>query len=499
MFRKIAKVAGLVVVALLMAGGVAYLFGLRVVLDGGGTPHLAFLPSEAARADELARHREAQRAAADAAPTQATPAPAASGTEPGIAPPAVSPAVHAAATGGLTPARTAAAPYWTDFRGPRRDGHYAEASILTAWPSGTLTPLWKQPVGGGYASFVIARGRAFTIEQRAGEEVAAAYDVSTGRELWTNAWPAAFRELMGGDGPRATPTWADGLVYVLGATGELRCVGEETGTVVWRTNILTDAGATNLPWGMAASPLIVDNTVVVLPGGPNGKSVVAYERRTGERAWSALGDAQAYASPMLATVAGVRQILVFTATRLVGLSPDRGDLLWEYPWTTQYGVNAGQPLLVGDNRVFISTGYGTGAAMVEIGGAAQGRLSVREVWRTTRMKNQFTSSVLHDGFIYGLDESILACLDAATGELKWKGGRYGYGQVLLASGHLIVLTEDGDLALVRATPERHQEIARVPVLDGKTWNHPAMADGILLVRNIHQMAAFDLRAQRPQR
>jgi outer membrane protein assembly factor BamB len=493
MIRRVARVAGIVVVALLMAGGVAYLFGLRVVRDGGGTKHLAFLPSDAARADTLARHREGQRAAAGAAAKQATPARAAPGQEPGNEPPAVSPAVPAIATEGLPPARTATAPYWTDFRGPRRDGHYADTSILTAWPSGTLTPLWKQPVGGGYASFVIARGRAFTIEQRAGEEVAAAYDVATGRELWTNAWPAAFRERMGGDGPRATPTWADGLVYVLGATGELRCVGEETGTVVWRTNILTDAGATNLQWGMAASPLIVDNTVVVLPGGPNGTSVVAYQRRTGKRAWSALGDPQAYAAPMLATVAGVRQILVFTATRLVGLSPDRGDVLWEYPWTTQYGVNAGQPLVVGDNRVFVSTGYGTGAAMVEVGGA-QGRLSVREVWRTTRMKNQFTSSVLHDGFIYGLDESILACLDAATGELKWKGGRYGYGQVLLASGHLIVLTEDGDLALVRATPERHQEIARFPVLEGKTWNHPAMADGILLVRNINQMAAFDLRA-----
>jgi outer membrane protein assembly factor BamB len=195
---------------------------------------------------------------------------------------------------------------------------------------------------------------------------------------------------------------------------------------------------------------------------------------------------------MLVTVAGVRQMLVFSGTRLMGLSLDRGDVLWEFPWTTQYGVNAGQPLVVGDNRVFISTGYGAGAALVEIA-AAVGRLSAREVWRTNRMKNQFTSSLLHEGFIYGLDEAILACLDAATGELKWKGGRYGYGQVLLASGHLIVLTEDGDLALVRATPERHQELARFPVFEGKTWNHPAMAAGILLVRNINEMAAFDLR------
>jgi outer membrane protein assembly factor BamB len=195
---------------------------------------------------------------------------------------------------------------------------------------------------------------------------------------------------------------------------------------------------------------------------------------------------------VLVTLAGVRQILVFSASRLMGITPNRGEVLWEYPWTTQNGVNAGQPLVIGDSRVFISTGYGTGAAVVEVS-AADGRLFAREIWRNILMKNRFTSSVLQDGFIYGLDESILACLDAATGELKWKGGRYGYGQVLLASGHLIVLSEDGDLALVRATPDRHQEVVRFPVLEGKTWSHPAMADGYLLVRNINEMAAFDLR------
>ena len=265
---------------------------------------------------------------------------------------------------------------------------------------------------------------------------------------------------------------------------------------MWRTNILEDSGATNLQWGMSAAPLVVDDTVVVLPGGTNGskgQSVVAYDRRTGKRAWSALNDQQAYASPMLVTLAGVRQILVFSASRVMGLTPDRGAVLWEYPWKTDYDVNAGQPIVIGDNRVFVSSGYGGGAAVVELTRSGSGDFQVREVWRNIRMKNQFTSSVLHDGFIYGLDESILACLDAATGELKWKGGRYGYGQVILASGHLIVLGEEGDLVLVRATPDRHQELARFPALEGKTWNHPAMSDGILLVRNINEMAAFDLR------
>lgn len=483
MLLKILKYGALTLVTLIAVGVVLYLFGLRAELDGGGTPRLRFVKSAEAQAEEIARHREAQRV--QPAPPAARQPPAA------VAGEAATP-VDVAKPPPSAPAPVAAAAYWTDFRGPVRDGHYHERSILTDWPAGGPKPIWKQPIGGGYASFVVARGRAFTIEQRGPQEVVAAYDVPTGRELWTNSWNAAFREQLGGDGPRATPVWADGRVYALGAQGELRCLDEASGRTQWRTNILDDSGATNLPWGMSASPLIVDDTVVVLPGGPNGQSVVAYDRNTGKRAWAALDDQQSYSSPMLVTMAGVRQILVFSASRLMGVTPDRGSVLWEHPWKTYYDVNASQPLVLSDRRLFISTGYGTGATVIELT-ATNGTFSVREVWRNIRMKNQFTSSVLHDGFVYGLDESILACVDPATGELKWKGGRYGYGQVLLASGHLIVLTEDGDIALVRATPERHDERVRFPVLDGKTWNHPAMADGYLLVRNLAEMAAFDLR------
>ena len=483
---------------LVVAGGL-YLAGLRVELDGGGGFHLRFRPSARSHAEQLARHRDAQRAAAGA-PAAERPSPPSGAAVPPAAGRAAAPLSDGSPDTAPRPDRvvTPAAPeadraaYWTDFRGARRDGHYDEQPIRTDWPADGWPPVWKQPVGGGYASFVVAHGRAFTIEQRGDEEVAAAYDVATGRELWTNRWRATFRERMGGDGPRATPTWADGRVYVLGGTGELRCLDDETGRVLWRTNMLDDARASNLQWGMAAAPLVVDDTVVVLPGGRNGQSVVAYDRTTGARVWSALDDQQAYSSPMLVTLAGVRQILVFSASRLVGLTTDGRQLLWEYPWKTSFDINASQPLVVGENRVFVSTGYGTGAAVIELTPSGSA-LGVREVWRNIRMKNQFTSSVLHDGFIYGLDESILACVDAATGELRWKGGRYGYGQLLLASGHLIVLTEGGELALVRATPDGHQELARHPALEGKSWNHPAMSGGYLLVRNVAEMAAFDLR------
>ncbi|HEY7474104.1 MAG TPA: PQQ-binding-like beta-propeller repeat protein [Vicinamibacterales bacterium] len=492
MLKRILKKTAIFIVVLTVVSTMLYwFFGLRILVSGGGQASLGFVKSADSVADDIERHRAAQRASMPATTAPSLPpAVVADATDPADAGSAVRPAGV-----GLSGDPRA---YWTDFRGPARDGRYAEMPIFTAWPADGLKPVWKQPIGGGYASFVIAHGRAFTIEQRRAKEVVAAYDVVTGRELWTHSWDGLFQEVMGGDGPRATPTWFDDRVYAVGAHGELQCLEDDTGRMVWRTNILQDNGAVNLQWGMSAAPLIVDDSVIVLPGAPGGKSVVAYDRRTGERVWAALNDQQAYSSPMLVTLADTRQLVVLTATRLVGLTPGKGELLWQYPWATQMGINASQPLVVSDSRVFISSSYGVGAALIEIS-RDKDKFRVREVWRNTRMKNKFTSSVLHEGFIYGLDESILTCLDAATGDMKWKGGRYGYGQIVLASGHIIVLTEDGDLALVRATPAKHEQISRFSAIEGKTWNHPALADGYLLVRNLQEMAAYDLRARAARR
>ena len=492
MLSRLLRRAALVLIVMIVAAAVLYVAGMRIVLYGGGTPHLEFVSSPDRQATEVSRHREAQRATSPAAPAAAPAAPAlAASAQPG----AVSAEAPARASmKAATPAdpRSPGSSYWNGFRGPQRNGIYDQQPVQTAWPAGGPKLLWKQPVGGGYASFAVARGRAFTIEQRGAQEVVAAYDVLTGRELWTNEWTATFRESMGGDGPRATPAWADGRVFALGGTGEFRALDETTGRVLWRTNILEDAGAHNLQWGMAASPLVVDDTVVVLPGGGGGRSVVAYSRRDGQRVWSALDDPQSYSSPMLTEIAGVRQLVVVSAARMAGLIPRTGEVLWEYPWKTDYDVNASQPVILPENRVFLSTGYGHGAVTIEVT-RSDAKWSVREVWRNIRMKNQFSTSLAYDGYIYGLDESILACLDAATGDVKWKGGRYGYGQVILASGHLIVLTESGELALVRATPEGHREVVKFPAIEGKTWNHPVINDGYLLIRNGAEMAAFDLR------
>ena len=405
------------------------------------------------------------------------------------------------ATNGVAVATTApevaastAPNYWTDFRGPARDGRYGQTAIRTEWPREGLPLLWHQPIGGGYASFVVADGRAYTIEQRRRREVVSAYDVETGRELWTHEYDAEFRESMGGDGPRATPTWSGGRLYSLGAQGDLHCLDAKTGKLVWAKNILSDNGAQNLAWGMAASPLIVGDRVIVLPGGPSGKSVVAYNRLTGARVWSSLSDQAAYSSPMLVTLAGLEQVLVVTATRVVGITIEDGSLLWEVPWVTSYGLNIAQPVIVDGSRIIISAGYGHGAALIEVTRDAKG-LSARKVWENILMKNKFNSSVFDGGFLYGLDEGILACIDVETGARKWKAGRYGYGQLLLASGHLIIITEEGELVVVRATPDKHEEVARFEALEGKTWNNLAIANGRLLVRNQTQMACFDLLAK----
>src|SRR5688572_13316098 len=388
MLRKWARRVLLLLVGLAVIGGILYAAGLRIIQYGGGGIQLAFTKSVDQRAVEIEKHREAQRAQAPMpAPAPSAPEAAASSASP---PPLES----------RSPALRRASTYWTGFRGPERDGHYRQQPVRPDWGP-ALAPLWKQPVGGGYASFVVADGRAFTIEQRGRREVAAAYDLATGRELWTTAWNALFQE--NGDGPRATPAWHHNRLYVLGATGEFRALDAATGRTLWRTDILADAGARNIEFGMSASPLVVDNTVVVLPGGANGQSVVAYDRQTGKRVWGALDDPAPYSSPMLVTLAGVRQILTFTATRLVGLSPENGKLLWELPWRT---VNqASQPVIAGPDRVFLSTGSGPDATMLQLAAGADGQLAVTELWRTNRMNNHFSSSVLHDGFIYGLDES----------------------------------------------------------------------------------------------
>ena len=286
MKRIAVALAVLVALAVATAGILYAVFDLRIELAGNGMRPIVTFGDAEEHYDTLELNRSQHY-------SRLLPA--------GPPPAATSDAAAADAPGGADDI------YWTDFRGPRRDGRYTQTAVRTDWSAQGLDPLWAQPIGGGYASFVVARGRAFTIEQRRDQEVVTAYDAATGRELWNHAWDAHFQEAMGGPGPRATPTWHAGRVYALGAAGELRCLDAGSGELLWRRNILEDGGTENLPWAMAGAPLIVDDLVVVQPGGASGWSVAAYDRSTGELVWHTLDDVQAYTSPMLVDIAGRRQ------------------------------------------------------------------------------------------------------------------------------------------------------------------------------------------------
>jgi outer membrane protein assembly factor BamB len=395
------------------------------------------------------------------------------------------------------------APRLTDYpgyRGRNRDGVIFGPPLARDWQARPPRLLWRRPVGGGYSSSAVVGAALVTLEQRGNREAVVCYDAATGAERWAYEYPAHFSEWQGGAGPRATPTVADGDVYSLGATGQLVCLSGGDGKLKWAVNVLE--ANDNLRWGMSGSPLVFDNVVVVNAGvqkqSAAGRALVAYDRASGKQVWSAGATRAGYSSPMLATLAGQRQIVLFDGEQVAGYEPEGGGLLWSYPWTIMQGINVAQPLVLDRDRVFISSGYGVGCALLQVSKADQG-WSVKPLWGkppNRRMQCKFTSPVARDGYIYGLDNGVLVCLDQKDGSRRWKGERYGHGQLLLADDLLVILAESGELALVAADPQAPRELGKVAALTAKTrtWNYPALADGRAYVRNDLEMACFDLRA-----
>jgi outer membrane protein assembly factor BamB len=383
-----------------------------------------------------------------------------------------------------------------EYRGRKRDG-IVTGSSLSGFDKSKIREIWRQPCGGGYASFAIAGQGAVTIEQRGGEEVVVCYETATGKECWTYSYPAHFKETMGGPGPRATPTIVDGDVYSLGATGVLARLDGNTGKEKWKVNILENNN--NIMWGMSGSPLVFDNVVVVNPGrqreSADGRAVIAYDRETGKEVWTVGGTQAAYASPMLATMAGRRQILIFDAVGLAGYDAAKGEPLWDYPWKTMNDINVAQPVILPDDRVFISSGYGHGCAMLKIS-EVNGQFSVNAVWPITpnpSMYCKFSNPVFYQGYLYGLDEGRIVCVDAEKGKRQWKEKDYGHGQLLLAGDKLVILAETGELTIVAADPKAFRELGKIKVLKGeKTWNYPAMVGNRVFVRNHIEMACYEL-------
>jgi outer membrane protein assembly factor BamB len=357
---------------------------------------------------------------------------------------------------------------------------------------------WQHPIGGGHAGIAVAGQVAITIEQRGEHEAVVAYNVETGKPVWVHQYPAGFHhsEPMGGDGPRTTPTIVDGLVYTLGAQGHLHCIEAASCKVKWQQNILEDAGAKNLEWGMSGTPLVVGDKVIVNPGIDQEKktqqAVIAYDRMTGKKAWSAGSDMASYSSMMKANLAGVDQLLLFDAAGLKGLDPSSGKQLWLYPWKSSFDMNCAQPITLGTDQVYISSQVANGGAMLKLSREGDA-WKATELWKNKYLGINFSNAVLHEGHLYGLSNGYLTCLDAKTGERKWKARQtYGNGQILIAGEVLVITAEDGFVALVDAKPELFSELRRIPIFKGRTWNVPAIARGRLYLRNHQEMACLKL-------
>ncbi len=398
------------------------------------------------------------------------------------------------------------------FLGANRDGVVTGVKLSSDWKSRPPRLLWKREIGGGWSSFSVTGDYAFTQELRAGREFVSCYEVKTGKVVWMqpdgdatenkDASKSAhvFLSVVGGDGPRSTPTISGDRVFSMGSTGRLTCFDAATGERLWVHNVLAEHGADIPKWGKCCSPLIVDQLVVVTGGGVAGPSLLAYDIETGKLAWTAGKEGpctDCYASPALVTLAGVRQILVLNDVEIAGHDPESGRPLWSLPWPWKNAKHpkASQPVLLADDRILITAEYGSGTALVEVRRDAQGRFHAEEgrLWKKNRnLRTKLTNAVRQGDYAYGLSSRILTCLDLNTGKRAWKKGRYGHGQVLLVEDLLLIQAETGEVALVEADPEQYREVARFQALENKTWNYPTLAGKHLLVRNDREAACYEL-------
>jgi outer membrane protein assembly factor BamB len=383
-------------------------------------------------------------------------------------------------------------PEWPGFRGADRSGSYHGPMIATNWSEHRPKQLWKVPVGPGWSSFAVAGNLLFTQEQRGPMETVVCYDAATGREIWNHQYQARLEDPMGGPGPRATPTLANGGLFVTGATGMFLRLNLATGDVVWQKDLKEDAHREAPMWGFAGSPLVIGSNAIVWVGGKDGKGLLAFDVATGALRWSAATGDHTYASPQLNIIAGEELVLMLSNDGLVLVEPVTGKVRLNYEWKFS-GYRALQPRVVGDNTVLLGTPMNIGTRAIRIN-KVNGELVAEELWTTRNLKPDFSDMVTYQGYIYGNDGGFLTCLDLKTGDRMWKGGRYGKGQLLLLENASLVLVaaEDGQVHLVRADPKEFVEVDSFKALEGKTWNHPVLVGDTLYVRNSQEAAGFQL-------
>jgi outer membrane protein assembly factor BamB len=382
---------------------------------------------------------------------------------------------------------------WPQWRGPVRDGRSTETGLLKTWPAGGPPLAWRASgAGEGYSSMAVADGRLFTLGARGNTEYVVAFDVATGKRVWETANGRRFSNDRG-SGPRSTPTVDGDRVYAFGASGDLSVLEVATGRTIWTVNVLRTFGGSNIRWGLSESPLVLEDRVLVQAGG-RGAGIVALRKTDGSEIWRTQSDEPGYASAVVHEIGGIRQAVFFTGQRAVGVDVRDGRLLWSYNRVANRTANIATPIVRG-NRVFLSSDYGTGAALLEL--TATGRdVSARQVYFTHDMRNHHASSVLVGDHLFGYSSAILTAMHFDTGKVAWRHRSVGKGSIAFADGRLYLFSENGVVGLAEANPAEYREHGRFELRTGRlpTWSHPVVSGGRLYLRDQDTVYAYDVRA-----
>jgi outer membrane protein assembly factor BamB len=401
--------------------------------------------------------------------------------------------------------RTTTEDDFPQFLGPLRSAAVEHVALDRDWATHPPQLVWRQEIGSGWSGFSVVNGHAVTMEQRGDQEMVTCYELLTGRLEWAHSAERRYERLEAGVGPRSTPTIHEGKVYALGAMGHLMCLDGAGGKLLWEKGLVQQYGLTAeeevaaVPWGRAASPLVVGGLVIVPAGGrKEGRfvSLMAVDRQSGNPVWEG-GDRQiSYSSPSSVSLAGINQVLIVNEDTVSGHDVTSGKPLWEHPWKgrTNADPNVSQAVAIPPDRVLVSKGYGQGAMLLQLQLKGDGSVASEIVWKNSRvLKTKFTNVAVYGGYVYGLSDGILECVELAGGRSVWKSGRYGHGQLLRVHDLLLVLSEKGEVVLVEATPDRGNSVlGRFQAIDGLTWNNFALCGPYLLVRNAEQAACYHL-------
>jgi outer membrane protein assembly factor BamB len=383
---------------------------------------------------------------------------------------------------------------WPQWRGVNRDGKSAETGLLKSWPQGGPPRVWQASgAGEGYSSFSVAGGRLYTLGARGTTEYVMAFDEATGKKVWEVAHGRRFSNDRG-DGPRGTPTVDGSQLYAYGASGDLSALDAATGKTLWKVNVLQQFGGGNIVWGLSESPLVLRDRIIVNAGGRNA-SIVALSKKDGSVLWRSQSDEAGYSSGILHEVGGIPQAVFFTAERALGIDTRDGRLLWSYDRVSNRTANIATPIARG-NRVFVSSDYGTGAALLELT-ASGNTLNAKEVYFTREMRNHHASSVLIGDHLYGFSSAILTAMRFDTGEVAWRDRSVGKGSVIFADDRLYLYSETGVVGLAEANPAGYREHGRFEIRSGSlpTWSHPVVANGKLYLRDQDNIYAYNVRAK----